>query len=310
VKNFQAGKAFVLNARQTPGAGAMVTAVRSEYILFENCTIYASYDHCVFGKRCTALKFIQCTADRLPGSSRLGVNNADGIHLQSQNIGPYLEGTRIHWVNDDCYNSYCLWNVLARSEKADTYTVATAERGDYAPGDSVVIINPNTGLLAGCAIVKEVKPVTWRNRECQQVRLDRPLTGIATVESLGKKTIKGRVPSRNEGETEFFICNLYSKGDGCVIQNCDFGFNRGSGMKIKAPNGIVQHVTLRRHQLAAVIIKVDLGWREGFYPHNVVVRDNTLVNAHGIHTQMVLPGFKNVPPKTLFHHLVIENNKQ
>src|SRR5262249_6293728 len=34
VKNFQTGKAFVLNSRGTPGNGAMITAVRSEYVTF------------------------------------------------------------------------------------------------------------------------------------------------------------------------------------------------------------------------------------------------------------------------------------
>jgi len=310
VRNFEPGKAFVLNARQTRGAGAMVTAVRSEYVNFENCRVYASYDHVFFGKCCTALKFIHCTVDRLPGSTRIGVNNADGIHLQSQKIGPYIEGTRIHWVNDDCFNSYGLWDVLVRSESQDTFTIATHEPENYQPGDNVVIINPNTGLLAGCATVIESRPAVWRGLGCVQIRLDRSLAGIATVESLGKKSIKARRPMRNEGETEFFICNLYLKGDGYVIQNCDFGFNRASGMKIKAPNGIVQHVALRRHQLAAVLIKIDLGWREGFYPHNVIVRDNTLINAHGVRVALVLPGFKAIPADNIYRRLVVENNRE
>jgi len=81
-------------------------------------------------------------------------------------------------------------------------------------------------------------------------------------------------------------------------------------MKIKAPNGIVQHVTLQRHQLSAAVIKVDLGWREGFYPHNAVVRDNTLANAHGVNVSLILPGFKSIPVAGKYRHLIVENNRE
>ena len=313
VANFRPGMVFVINARQIPGSGCALTVRNSDYVTFERVRVHASWGHVLLGVDSTGIKVVDCAFEPLPGSDRFALNVADGIHLSNQKKGPYVERTRIHMVNDDCFNSYSKWHVIGRQDAPDLLTLAggvaapTLDR--YLVGDDVAIADPSTGRLTGCAKVVEVKATKWKGRDAVQLKIDPPIDNLRTRDTVGKGLIGEREHLRANPPYAHFICNLRRKGDGFVLRNCDWGFNRASGAKIKAPNGIVSGMEMKRHQGSCLQLKLALNWREGYYPTNIVVRDNVFYNRVGLVRSLQIPGGKNLPHKGLFRGIVEEGNE-
>lgn len=313
VANMKNGMLFIANARQIPGSGNALQSNASEYILYENLDIHASWGHAFLSTACKGMKVLGGSFEPLPGSGRFACNVADGFHLSRQFKGPYIENHRIRFVNDDCFNSYAKWHVLAREDAPDAYTLAPGTRkDDYRSGDHVVIMDTTTGKTAALATVREIEKTQWQGRNAIRLRFDQAVGGFPTRDTVGKGLIKEREHLKNSGAQPpfaFFICNLGMKGDGYVLRNCDWGYNRASGMKLKAPNGVVRNMQLTRHYGAAASLKVALDWREGFYPHNLLMQDNTIRNHIGIGQTISLPGGAHIKPTGMYKGVVLINNK-
>lgn len=317
-RRFRKGYRFVLNARATPGGAPAVIVTGSSHVTLDKVRVYASYSHTFLAPECDGLKMLGCVAEPLPGSGRLACNNADGFHCPNNRKGPLMEACRFRRVNDDCFNFYGRAHCLAHSKSPTAFTLDQRVGGApgrpvstsmFRKGDPVAFLNPNNARIDGFARVADVRSAAWNGRTCLEIRLDRAVEGLVTREVLGKRPFASReYVNRTAGRVEHFAVNLCVKADGFVIRNCEFGHNRAGGVKIQASNGVVTGTTIEETQGTAFIIAALLNWREGYSPHNIVVRDNRITNPVGIQTWFSLP-VRNAPVDVRpMRRILIEGN--
>ena len=91
------------------------------------------------------------------------------------------------------------------------------------------------------------------------------------------------------------ICSGKRVGNGFLVKNCDFGFNRSRGILIKASQGQVLGNTISQGWMAAVLVSPEYWWSEAACSSDVVIRDNKIVGCRQPAIEIVAPGGNGKP---------------
>jgi hypothetical protein len=300
---FAVGDYFSLHPRQRPGSGNGISIVNSRHLLFDQFNVYASDAHLCYITASAGIKWLDCHVT--PGQGRIIMSNADGFHCQSNPKGPYLERCQVLGMNDDCMNLYAkLASVVdARNDRVFATNITTEKNANSGPmfrvGDSIAFFNANTGNCDGYAKIKALT----QNGKRLCIETEHPVPGMISRRSVGRpEKVDGRdyTPSGAgayraamaiKAPFEHMIVNLNAKNDGFIIRNCEFGHNRGSGLKCKATNGVIRNTRFHDQD---VWFLIEIDWMEGSYPAKVEVSDVTV--DRGIQYSMALPG-KRLPAR-------------
>lgn len=311
---FIPGRPLVIQSRNVPGHQPAVWTAGNTRLTLERLAVYASWSHAFQFTADTTLKAIACVTEPKPDTNRLAVSNADGLHIVSQRVGPYIKDCRIRRNYDDTANLYCkVVSVIdqpapdclvldAVFDAADRATNWQPDRRHFHVGDQLAIIDPMTAEIVGAPIITAVGEHNWRGFRRVAVALGAPLPPVATRESLGKRHAVF-------SNMEFYMCkpdelleamviNLQAKCDGFVIRDSIFGENSVNGIKLKASNGIVEGNHFDRNANTGITLLMRLTWQEAFAPRNVRITNNTFTGTNGIHSVIDYPGerFQFGPP--------------
>ena len=299
---FSAGQLFSLHPRARPGSGSTLSIFGSEHLTFSHFNIYAGDAHLVFISRSAGVKFLDC--DIMPKEGRVIMNNADGFHCQSNKKGIYLERCRVMEMNDDCMNFYTKLSSVGDIDDDRRFTLLMTANSEFtsAPafsiGDNIAFLNANTGEFDAVTSVKAVNIVNWGGQtNLIQIETKDALPGIISRRSAGRPDIMASreyTPSGGDNYRkamsldapfEHMVMNFSLKNDGFIVRNSEFGYNRATGFKCKATNGVMRNTIFHDQVL---LFQAGLSWLEGIYPSKLEVTDVT-VNK-GIRYQATLPG--------------------
>jgi hypothetical protein len=217
-------------------------------------------------------------------------------------------------------NFYTKLHSVGKVENDNKFIIVGARLNDsYKSGDAIAFINTNTGAFDGITTIKSVKPVEWDGQKSSLIILtEDPVKNIISRFSAGRPSkIKEREYVNSGADNyraamainapfEHMILNLRTKNDGFIIRNCHFGYNRASGFKCKATNGVIRNSQFHDQ---VVLFQAGLDWWEGTYPANIEVTD--VIVDKGIHFLATLPGKsirQNIAIKFM-KHLKFENVK-
>jgi hypothetical protein len=98
------------------------------------------------------------------------------------------------------------------------------------------------------------------------------------------------------------ICSTRKVGNGFLVKDCTFGFNRSRGILIKASQGEVIGNTLVGSRMAAILVSPEYWWLEAGSSNDVVIRDNVIadcgrtaidVSAHDVKGKVAPAGAHN-----------------
>jgi hypothetical protein len=293
VAGYEPGQYFVVNARA--GGRPAVVTTETEYVTFEDVDIHASYSHAFLGSADTGLKLIRVSAVPKPGTDRLAASNADGFHTGDHTIGPYLEGCRTKYINDDSIPVYTQSNLVAAQEAPDEIVAGPRNRR-WEAGQYVQVIDGNDGSSIGVRKVESVEhgrmDLSGDTIEISRLTLDEGIDDITTMRELGKGDRSPRdyfagSPEDEDAEMEAMLLNLSNAGTGFVIRNCRFGNHRANGMRLRSTNGIVEGNTIEDVTGLGMLVNSGLNWIGGNIPRNILIRENTM--DAGIRTEHTLP---------------------
>ena len=315
------GHIFVMHARATPNGGPAIYLYGSSYVTFHKVNVYASPIHIAILFYSDALKFIECNAMPKPGTKRLTCANADGFHCRSNRKGPYIKDCHFFRINDDDTNIFGKMFSLAKVV-SPTRMILNASPGDNITGDKVStpiyqqgellgFVNPNQGLeIDAYARVKDTWLGEWHGKNWLMLELDRPVKGLVSRDSLGKKPFGSReYVNGKHSNIEHFVANLNTKGNGFVIKNNTFGDHRAASIKIQSTNGIIEGNRIEHVKGAGFFFCALMNWLELYPPRNIVIRGNYIDNHRGFTSTIALPTGERTANMRPMRRLIIEDNE-
>jgi hypothetical protein len=214
IRDFAPGDYYVSIGRRH-STGALLSASLCNQVTCQNITCYSAPGANYVAWCCDALNVIGCQTRIRAG--RWQSTNADGVHCQSNRVGPWIEDCMFEGMADDGVNVYTL-PLKLRSAPLDNW-IPCGNEYQGRKGDLLTLFDPLTGRILDTFSIAEADPLHRR------VRLDHPLPAGLTY--------------RNDNLTP----SLYNGALACpytVIHHNTFQDYRGRGLLIKSHWCLVQ----------------------------------------------------------------------
>ena len=271
------GSKFGMIAR-FDGGGSAINMRSSFYCTLENVAVYSSPGVAFMAGSSSALSLVNCVVEPLPGSDRLISSNGDGFQYTNGIIGPFVKGCRFRGMHDDGFmvSTRC---TPIRSINDERNILATTP-GMIRAGDEVAILSATEGTVKMEVHVQSVK----EDASGGEFTLAEVIPNIQTMKDLGMKELGHKemheyyTGARKFASLPDYALNLNLSNSATVITGSSFSEHRGVGVKIQAPNALVEDNTIEGVQSVGIAVSGILTWREPFGVHNVIVRGNTVKN--------------------------------
>ncbi len=105
------------------------------------------------------------------------------------------------------------------------------------------------------------------------------------------------------------VCSTRRTGNGFLVKDCDFGYNRSRGILIKASNGQVVGNRLTGCWMSSVLVAPEWWWLESGSSCDVVIADNQITDCKGIAIDVIARGGNGaVAPSGAHRNITIRNN--
>ncbi len=253
--NVQKGDLYVMLARL---GLSVLHAIDSSKVVFKNITIY-SYSSLNVGivgaKDQTVIENLNVKIR--PGTNRLLTTCSDGIHCQSNRIGPLIRNCHFEGMADDAVNIYCPAYVVSGQPSPNQLTFKMGW-SNMKVGDTVQLFNGKQGAVHGQAQVTNLDQQPGQ----LTITLSKPIEGVVCGDS------------HQSADTLF---NLSASGDGFVITGCSMKGHRRFAANLKGRNGRIENNRIDNTNGSAMTIHNDPGWPEGPIPSHLVIRNNTFI---------------------------------
>ncbi len=224
-----------------------------------------------------------------PNTGRWNSINADAVHVQSDFTGVWVEDSSFYGVSDDVMNFYSspstvhefiggADNELVIGEfNINTETNFSAD-DLHKPGDTLVFLNPLTGLKIGEARVvtsaKESKQffIAGMNqfRPVFRITLDQPVSGIVEG-SPGSSSSNNQFFEGYGNDTLVFNISI---NQGFVVQDSVLADSRRYGNFVMASNVNLVDNVYQGIPDQAIAGHSELAWPLGAHPRHVLVQGN------------------------------------
>ncbi|NQU42696.1 right-handed parallel beta-helix repeat-containing protein [bacterium] len=256
-KYFDAGDRFVHFVR-TSGF-SLVQAFSCRNVTCYDIASYATSSLHYGAWEGTLFNVLHCEWKIAPG--RWFSGNADGAHVRSLAIGPWIEGCNIQAIGDDgiaLYARPASVSQLHPGGQTDT-CLLNNEFMNLEPGDEVSFFDPPAGkILLECEVVSvEQQGSKWLTRFSQDVP-----TSVTTGGVLLEDT---QIWNRSKSSGDFMIRNN-------TIRNI-----RRFGTVFRARRGVVEQNLYEAASASGVLFKNEPDYPNGLYCSDIIIRKNQFV---------------------------------
>ena len=300
----QVGDILVTNNHFPAWAGGhAVESSRCAGLKLEEITLYTSPCFGFIEHACDGSTYLRCKIDRRApaddpvkrGFPRMRSLVADAFHSDEAVRGPAIIGCTAKFQGDDCVNIHGNYHFVMACA-ANQLRVAAARPMTIAPGDPVEFL-PFHGPRPPDATARKIDPdVPLSETErafFQKVDLlpdtkQRLLGGQAAC----YKVTLDRPVELPRGSA---ICSGNRVGNGFVVKDCDFGYNRSRGILIKASRGEVTGNKITHGWMAAVLVSPEYWWSESASSSDVVIAGNVISGCRRAALEIVAPGGDGQP---------------
>jgi len=233
----------------------------SKDITYQRITSYASAGGIYLGQRNERLNLLECRALIAPG--RWKNANSDGVHLQNERVGPWVENCVFEGLSDDCVNFYMRpffvasgegksWVIVEKPGHASEATIPAAAMF-FVVGETIGFFDATQSRLAGQGKVVSFDAGTGR------VVLDAAIDGVSP--GLGWQNTQ--------------VYNL-SMGGGFVLRGNRFANSRRFGVFLKCGSGLIEDNVFEGLSASALTMHNEPTWPEGLWCRGVTVRGNRI----------------------------------
>jgi len=316
----EVGDILVTNSSDAPGGQIPHAIVASDCtgLVLEDIHLYASNCFSYFETNCDNSTYRRCSIDRRPpatdlkprGHRRVRSSDADAFHSKYALRGPQIIGCTARFQGDDCVNICGAYYMLMAS-RGNQVRLLSAHPLNIEVGDTVELVSytgerlPDARVTAiapdGTVTPDEVAFLAKQhmNRN-NQVALSKPDTPAFALTLDRAVTLPmGSV-----------IASTRHMGNGFLVQDCDFGFNRSRGILIKASNGRVMGNRLTGNWGSAILVTPEWWWLESGSSNDVAISGNTIANCGSVAIQVVAPGGNGqMAPAGAHNRITVADNR-
>ena len=229
----------------------------SKQVTYLRNTSYTSVAGSYNGNNNREWNVINCKLILKPNSGRLHTANADGFHISSGIIGPWIQGCVFEAYSDDAMNLKHTRREILSVQSNNQFTL----KFDVVVGDTLRFYNPRDGISLGTANVTAVQNLG--NNEFRTT-LSNPIN-ITTIGGNDHQT-----------DDRCYIENRSSES--FVLRDNIFRNARRYGLLIQGTYGIVENNTFENLSTGGIKIRNAAGWGEGFAAKHITINNNVFKN--------------------------------
>lgn len=314
------GDILVTNNEYTPNGNAP-HAIYSDACIelhLEDIMLYSGNCFGYFETNGTKNTYLRCKIDRRSQKSdlkkrkqRIRSNDADAFHSKFAYTGPQLIECFAQFQGDDGLN-ICGKYYMSVGGKDKTIRLVTPDGCDLKVGDELNIMTVDGIRLSEVKIEKIEEGGTVTSADIQGISdLNQNEGNKKYLTRETNKITKLTVDKPNSFALGAVVGDRNRTGNGFLVKNCYFGYNRSRGLLIKASDGKITGNTLDHNNMHAVLISPEAWWLESGCSDNVKVMNNKIIsNGHAQAISVTGFGFVGgIPPAGLHKNIVIKNNE-
>lgn len=288
----QVGDLAVIGAEFAPH-GSLPHAVECDHntnLRLEEIDLFASNCFGFLENNCDGSTYFRCRIDRRPPGSdlvqradpRLRSLDADAFHSKHASKGPgYLECSA-RFMGDDAINICGDYHLVMATERTELRVLAKHDL-NIQPGDPVELVTyegrrlPNAqtrSIHPAGASTDEERDFLARQRMDEGLRTARggSLTRAFAV-TLDREVAMPRGS---------LISSANRVGNGFVVKNCVFGWNRSRGILVKGSHGEVSGNRIESSWMSAILVAPEYWWLEAGTSRDLVISNNTITDCKDI----------------------------
>jgi hypothetical protein len=315
----EVGDILVTNSSHAPGgqAGHAIVTANSANVVLEDIRLYASNCFSYLEHDCDGTTYRRCSIDRRPlaedlqprGLRRLRSSDADAFHSKHAVRGPQIISCTAKYQGDDCVN-ICGEYYMVMGTTQNKIRMLSRHKSNISIGDSVELVSYTGERLADAKVVAieadgKVKPEEQTFLKAQHMNqgtkdgLMRPDTDAWTL-------TLDRAVALPMGSV---VASTRHTGNGFLVKDCDFGFNRSRGILIKGSNGQVVGNRLTGCWMASVLVAPEWWWLESGSSSDLVIADNQITDCRATAIEVVARGGTGaLAPSGAHKNIAIRNN--
>jgi urease beta subunit len=246
------------------------------------------------------------------GFPRLRSLNADAFHSIEAVKGPAIIECVAKFQGDDCVNIHGTYHLVTASHENELrVAVAAGGRLTIEPGDEVEFL-PYEGKRPADARAVKAEPdaplteTEWAFIEKSQMDASLHQRLLSSQARVFKLTLDRAVPlPMGSG-----VCSGNRVGNGCLVTDCDFGFNRSRGIIIKASRAKVIANRISHSWMTAVLVAPEFfWWHEAASSSDVLIEGNGILGCRCPAIEVVAPGANGQPlPSGAHRNITIRRN--
>jgi len=309
----------VTNSSTAPGgqAGHAIVTANSANVVLEDIRLYASNCFSYLEHDCDGTTYRRCSIDRRPlaedlqprGLRRLRSSNADAFHSKHAVRGPQLISCTAKYQGDDCVN-ICGEYYMVMGSSQNTIRMLSRHKSNISVGDSVELVSYTGERLADAKVVAmeaagKVKPEEQTFLSAQHMNQNNK-ENLAKPDTDAWTLTLDRAVELPMGSV---VASTRHTGNGFLVKDCDFGFNRSRGILIKGSNGQVIGNRLTGCWMASVLVAPEWWWLESGSSSDLVIADNQITDCRATAIEVVAHGGTGaLAPSGAHKNIVIRNN--
>ena len=248
----------------------------------EGATFQSSSGFCVSEYAGEGDNFYRYTVERAPvptGAKELPLlaSNADAFHSNSVRHGPTLDGCVFSHMDDDGVPIHGGQTLVVGG--GGSSVVLAVRKGDAAfgiagrPGD-VLHFYDEAGALAGEGTVASVAALAgYKPRQPPP----NPFASFQAPSDLVYLNLTLTAIPAAAPRFGWLAVNAAASGAGYAVRHCTIRGNRGRGMLLNAPGGVVEDCLVEGTTMAGIALAPEMeAWPQSDYSRGVALRRNTL----------------------------------
>lgn len=278
------GDVLVTNNNDAPdGSEAHAIVIeKSSNVVLENVTVFASNCFGFLEENCDGTQYLQCKLDRraladdlLPrAEARVRSTDADAYHSAGAKKGPALIGCLARFQGDDGLNIHGAYHLVMDCHGPQ---LRVLEVHPIAVGESVEMLTYQ-GVRLPDARVIAIEPDGKINQQEHAFMARQHMNAMFLKPSWNPDAFIVTLDRSVDLPQGSVIASTSRMGNGFLVKNCNFSFNRSRGILIKASDGQLIGNTLDGNWGEAIKISPEYWWLEAGSSANVVASDNHVSN--------------------------------
>lgn len=260
IRYFEKGDRFVYDLETDRSALAFVQS--SEKVTFHEMTDYSGNRH-YWAYESSEMHYIRTRS--LIKEGRWFNGSADGIHVRSAAVGPWIEEVEINGIGDDAIALYARPNLLlpVTENLANNELLVNTDRFfNLEPDNEVSLYRPTSGEILLESFVVDVRKI---DGSTALVRLRDPIP-VELIHNA-EWTASDQIWNRSKSCGDF------------VVRNSKMRNIRRYGTVFRAKGGLIENNLYEGVSAAAIIFVNEPQYPNGLYASEIIIRNNVITDS-------------------------------